>query len=109
MTLISKFLPLIRSPVPTRLLYSLRYSIPVISQRLFSRQMTAFNYPETRRDDVVDELHGVKVADPYRWLEDPKSEETQVALSVIANLTDCRTLSRLRIPYLKTISPSFRI
>ena len=26
-------------------------------------------YPETRRVDQVDEFHGVKVADPYRWLE----------------------------------------
>jgi prolyl oligopeptidase len=30
----------------------------------------SIRYPETRRVDVVDELHGAKVADPYRWLED---------------------------------------
>ena len=34
-------------------------------------------YPATRAEAVVDTLHGVEVADPYRWLEDEKSPEVQ--------------------------------
>ena len=33
-------------------------------------------YPAARRDDLVEELHGVRVADAYRWLEDADSAET---------------------------------
>ena len=33
-------------------------------------------FPDTRRDDVVEVLHGQPIADPYRWLEDPDSDET---------------------------------
>jgi prolyl oligopeptidase len=33
--------------------------------------------PVTRKDDLIEVLHGVSVADPYRWLEDGESDETR--------------------------------
>ncbi len=33
-------------------------------------------YPAAPRLNVVETLHGVEVADPYRWLEDARAAET---------------------------------
>lgn len=33
--------------------------------------------PPTRKDNVVETIHGVSIADPYRWLEDQNSPETR--------------------------------
>jgi prolyl oligopeptidase len=43
-------------------------SFPVVHQTLA--------YPETKKADVVETLHGQKIADPYRWLEDPNAKDT---------------------------------
>lgn len=47
---------------------------------LFSRfdRTMSITYPATRRDEtIVEGLHGRKIADPYRWLENPDSPETE--------------------------------
>src|SRR5262245_35791259 len=40
----------------------------------------AFDYPPTRRTETIEKLHGVSVSDPYRWLEDPSSNEVKTWL-----------------------------
>ncbi|MED6106352.1 hypothetical protein PIB30_004126 [Stylosanthes scabra] len=58
-------------------------------------------YPTARRDDsVVEDYHGVKVADPYRWLEDPDADEVKEFVENQVKLTNsviqqCETRSKL--------------
>jgi len=44
-------------------------------------------YPEARKRDQVDDYHGTKVADPYRWLEDPDSPESRQWIEAENKLT----------------------
>ncbi|XP_027903404.1 prolyl endopeptidase-like [Vigna unguiculata] len=62
----------------------------------------SLQYPPARRDDtVVEDYHGVKIADPYRWLEDPDAEEVKEFVQEQVKLTDsvlqkCETREKLR-------------
>ncbi|KAI8004854.1 Prolyl endopeptidase [Camellia lanceoleosa] len=59
-------------------------------------------YPLARRDEsVVDDYHGVRISDPYRWLEDPDAEEVKDFVEKQMKLTEsvlekCDTRERLR-------------
>lgn len=44
-------------------------------------------YPQTRREDRVELIHGVEVHDPYRWLEDTESEEVKQWIKAQNELT----------------------
>ena len=46
--------------------------------------------PATRREAVTDTLHGVQVADPYRWLEDVQSPEVQAWMAAQQAATRAR-------------------
>src|SRR3954468_8305100 len=35
-----------------------------------------FHYPAAPRGEVVDDYHGMKVPDPYRWFEDLNADNT---------------------------------
>jgi prolyl oligopeptidase len=51
-------------------------------------QTQALQYPSARKSDVVDDYHGTKVADPFRWLEDPDSPESRTWIDAENRLTE---------------------
>ncbi|MBO3750974.1 S9 family peptidase [Streptosporangiaceae bacterium NEAU-GS5] len=56
--------------------------------------MTPQPYPPARRDEIVDDLYGTRVPDPYRWLEDPDAPEVKEWLDAQAELFKHAALPR---------------
>ena len=52
------------------------------------------SYPPTKKDNVIDLLHGVKIVDPYRWLEDGNSDDVKAWVDEQNKLTQA-VLSRV--------------
>ncbi|MCB1217727.1 S9 family peptidase [bacterium] len=48
----------------------------------------SLHYPATRLDGTVDDYHGERIADPYRWLEEIRSAETEAWVAAQNSLTD---------------------
>ncbi len=54
----------------------------------FAEEKATFQYPVAKKTDQVDDYFGVKVADPYRWLEDVNSPETAAWVAAEKKLSD---------------------
>lgn len=85
----------------TKLFFCMFFSVIITQQTLMAQY---FNYPKTRKVDTVDVYFGNKVADPYRWLEDDRSDET-AAWVKLENQVTSQYLAR--IPFRNKIRDRF--
>src|SRR5260370_39287973 len=61
---------------------TIRYPLPLLivisgSLLLHSAEQPKPAYPQTKTEATADLIHGAKVADPYRWLENGDSPEVK--------------------------------
>ena len=70
-----------------------------------ANKIVSVDYPITVKGDVVDTYFGEQVADPYRWLEDDRSAETEAWVK-IQNQTTQAYLAN--IPYRENIAEVVR-
>src|SRR5882724_3364 len=66
-----------RSEFLKSILYYMRKLFLLLFALLPLILLAQFQYPATKKTDSADNYFGTVVADPYRWLEDDKSDETK--------------------------------
>lgn len=66
------------------LIFAAALSMVACNETKTEEKMT---YPVSRKDNVTDDYFGTSVADPYRWLEDDNSEETEAWVKAQNELT----------------------
>jgi prolyl oligopeptidase len=71
-----------------------RYQLPHFRVLLFTLTVACLaaapqspQYPPAKKVDQIDDYHGVKVADPYRWLENMDSPETKAWIDAEQKVT----------------------
>ena len=72
----------------TRLNICLALAIALMSSNISVFAQTKFEYPKPKKVDQIDDYHGTKVADPYRWMEDPDSADSRAWIEAENKVTD---------------------
>src|SRR5688572_17772506 len=73
-------------------LFSFLFTNVAAQNGALAKNVTAPNgglsYPKAKKVEQVDDYHGVKVSDPFRWMEDSKSAELQAWIAQQNSLTE---------------------
>ncbi|MGH9945663.1 MAG: prolyl oligopeptidase family serine peptidase [Pyrinomonadaceae bacterium] len=64
------------------------FYIAVVSMVALSVPAQQISYPKAKKVEQVDDFHGTKVSDPYRWLEDTESADAETWIEAENKITD---------------------